>query len=174
MLRHKDVISVLLGAVAVAGVDSKSTFAKLVHLYFSSINNMKSDIYLFMRNISLIRDRISAKNFPECRNLWMLNYRTVVCRTRPITHDVHCNVGSSNQFLITSVFSLAPVCLLSKASVVYSNSFLLSERHEVSATTLHEGAYSVLDTSAEFCICKTCRWLWRLFRNCREVLASAN
>ena len=69
MLRHKDVISVLLGAVAVAGVDSKPTFAKLVHLYFSSINNMKSDIYLFMRNISRIRDRISAKNFPDCRNL---------------------------------------------------------------------------------------------------------
>ena len=31
------VVSVLLGAVAVAGVGSKPTFAKLVHLYFSNI-----------------------------------------------------------------------------------------------------------------------------------------
>ena len=31
------VVSVLLGAVAVAGVGSKPTFAKLVHLYFFNI-----------------------------------------------------------------------------------------------------------------------------------------
>ena len=31
------VVSVLLGAVAVAGVGSKPTFVKLVHLYFSNI-----------------------------------------------------------------------------------------------------------------------------------------
>ena len=31
------VVSVLLGAVAVAGVGSKPTFAKFVHLYFSNI-----------------------------------------------------------------------------------------------------------------------------------------
>ena len=31
------VVSVLLGAVAVAGVGSKPTFTKLVHLYFSNI-----------------------------------------------------------------------------------------------------------------------------------------
>ena len=37
MLRHKDVISVLLDAVAVAGVGSKPTFAKLVYLYFSTV-----------------------------------------------------------------------------------------------------------------------------------------
>ena len=37
VLRHKDVISVLLGAMAVAGVGSKPTFAKLEHLYFSTI-----------------------------------------------------------------------------------------------------------------------------------------
>ena len=30
-------VSVLLGAVAEAGVSSKATFAKLVHLYFSNI-----------------------------------------------------------------------------------------------------------------------------------------
>ena len=38
MLRHKDVITVLLGAVAVAGVGSKSTFANLLHVYFSTIH----------------------------------------------------------------------------------------------------------------------------------------
>ena len=37
MLKHNDVISVLLGSVAVAGVGSKPTFAKLVYLYFSTI-----------------------------------------------------------------------------------------------------------------------------------------
>ena len=31
------VVSVLLGAVAVAGVGSKPTFDKMVHLYFSNI-----------------------------------------------------------------------------------------------------------------------------------------
>ena len=94
MLRHKDVITVLLGAVAVAGVGSKPTFAKLVYLYFSTVcKKMKSAKYLFMRNISRIRDRIIAKNFPDSRNFGTLNYRTVVCRTRPVTHDVHCIIG---------------------------------------------------------------------------------
>ena len=84
MLRHKDVISVLLGAVA--GVGSKPTFSKLVHLYFSTVYKNEIDKYLFMRNISRIRGRIIAKSFPDCRNFGMLNYRTVICRTRPIQH----------------------------------------------------------------------------------------
>ena len=41
------VVSVLLGAVAVAGVGSKPTFAKLVHLYFSNIY-----IYILMGTVS--------------------------------------------------------------------------------------------------------------------------
>ena len=53
------VISVLLGSVAVAGVGSKPTFAKLV--FFLLYMKMKSDKYLFMRNISRIRGRIIAK-----------------------------------------------------------------------------------------------------------------
>ena len=80
-----------------------------------------------MRNISCIRGRISAKNFPDCRSFGMLS--SVV--------RGHCIIRSSSQFLITSVFSLASVFLLSKASVVYSNSFLLLERYEVPVTTLH-------------------------------------
>ena len=70
MLRHKDVISVLLGAVAVAGMGSKPTFVKLVHLYFSTIYKMKSDKYLFMRNISHIRGRIIAKKLSTLSKLW--------------------------------------------------------------------------------------------------------
>ena len=73
---------------------------------------MKSDKYLFIKNISRIRG-IIAKHFPDCRNFGMLNYRTVVCRTRPITHDVHSITGLSNHFLISSVFSLASVLLSS-------------------------------------------------------------
>ena len=99
---------------------------------------MKSDKYLFMRNISRIRGTHNSsllKNFPVCRNFGMLNNRTVVCRKRSITHDVRCIIGSSNHFLITCLFP----CI------------------------------SILDTSTEFCMCKTCR-LWRLFRNCRGVL----
>ena len=53
---------------------------------------MKSDKYLFMRNISRII------NFPDCRNFGMLNYRTVVYRTRPITHDVHASSGQATTF----------------------------------------------------------------------------
>ena len=60
-----------------------------------------------MRNISHIRGRIITKNFSDCRNFGMLNYRTIVCRTRSVTHDVHSIIGSSNHFLINSVFSLA-------------------------------------------------------------------
>ena len=42
------VVSVLLGAVAVAGVGSKPTFDKLVHLYFS---NIYIYIYIYISNI---------------------------------------------------------------------------------------------------------------------------
>ena len=75
---------------------------------------MKSDKYFFMRNISRIRGRIIAKTFPDCRNLGMLNYRTVVC--------VHSIIGSSNHFLITSVFSLASV-LLGSACVKHAGDY---------------------------------------------------
>ena len=44
------VVSVLLGAVAVSGVGSKSTFAKLVHLYFSNIY-----IYTYIENELKVR-----------------------------------------------------------------------------------------------------------------------
>ena len=84
MLRHKDVISVLLGAVTVAGVGSKPTFSKLVHLYFSIIYKMKSDKYLSMRNISRIKGGISAKTLSRLSK--HRNYRIVVCRTRSITN----------------------------------------------------------------------------------------
>ena len=39
------VVSVLLGAVAVVGVGSKATFAKLVHLYFSNICYFRMYLY---------------------------------------------------------------------------------------------------------------------------------
>ena len=77
---------------------------------------MKSDKYLFIRNISRIRGRIIAKNFPECRNFGMLNYRTV------IYHDVHSIIGSSDHFLITSAFSIASV-LLSSTYVKHAHDY---------------------------------------------------
>ena len=39
------VVSVLLGAVAVAGVGSKPTFAMLVHLYFSNVCFVRMYLY---------------------------------------------------------------------------------------------------------------------------------
>ena len=49
-----DVISVLLGTVAVADVDSKPTFAKLVHLYFSTIFKKWNVINICLREICLV------------------------------------------------------------------------------------------------------------------------
>ena len=45
------VVSVLLGPVAVAGVGSKPTFAKLVHLYFS---NIYIYIYIYIYSMHVI------------------------------------------------------------------------------------------------------------------------
>ena len=137
MLRLKDIISVLLGAMAVAGVGSKPTFIKSVHLYFSTIYKMKSDKLLFMRNISRIRGRIIAKKyFPDCRNFGMLNNRTVA-------NYSWCTLHHRVKQPLPDYFGL-----------------------------FH--CVGVLDTSTEFCMCKTCRWLWWLFRNCRGVPPSAN
>ena len=110
MLRHKDVISVLLGPVVVAGVGSKPTFAKLVHLYFSTIYKMKSDKCLFMTYIPRRRGRIIANKLSrlsKLRNAKLQNCRLSYAANK--IRDVHSIIGSSNDFLITSVFSLASV-----------------------------------------------------------------
>ena len=57
MLRDKDDISLLLGAVAVAGIGSKPTIVGTSLLY----TKLKSDKYLFMIYISRIRGRMIAK-----------------------------------------------------------------------------------------------------------------
>ena len=159
MSRHKDVIFVLLNTVALAGVCSKPTFAKLVHFYFATIyvykkwNLTQISVY---EKISRIRGRIIAKNFSDCRNFGMLNYRTIVCRTRSVTHDVHSIIGSSNHFLINSVFSLASEFteLLSFACVKHAcgyggyleiaeESFLRQIRN-ISKTQVEQGWISLL------------------------------
>ena len=54
VLRYKDVISVLLGAMAVAGVGSKPTFAKLVYLYFSTVYKKWNLINICLWEIVLV------------------------------------------------------------------------------------------------------------------------
>ena len=110
MLRHKDVISLLLGAVAVAGVGSKLNLRQVGTSLFLYYIKMKSDKYLFMRNIPRRRDRIIAKKLSrlsKLRNAKLQNCRLSYAANE--THDVHSIIGSSNHFLITSVFSLASV-----------------------------------------------------------------
>ena len=55
----------------------------------------------------------------------MLNNRTDVCRTRSVTHDVHCIIGSSNHFLITCLFPCISVLdpQLSSACVKHAGGY---------------------------------------------------
>ena len=104
MLRHKDVISVLLGAVAVSGVGSKPTFAKLVPLYISTIYKMISDKYLFMRNISRIRDRIIAKKLSRLSKL--RNAKLQNCRLSYAANYSWCSLHHRVKQQLSDYFGL--------------------------------------------------------------------